>query len=91
MKHDIPFNSLSIFELGGSADRGSDDDQAVGLQHVRMTSISAPITSKRSSTSRLQTPSPSNLNELLIEGSSTPNVTVESEYPSNTQIHGKKN
>uniref|UniRef100_A0A336LNI0 CSON005640 protein n=1 Tax=Culicoides sonorensis TaxID=179676 RepID=A0A336LNI0_CULSO len=69
------------YQQGESTDRGPNDDQSIGLQNIRKTSISAPISSKKNSNSRAHTPSPSNLNDILNEGSSsTPKGASEKSY-----------
>ena len=59
--------------IGGSADRDSDDGRPLTLANSRRPSISAPISRKPTSGSRVHSPPPSSPNELLQDGStSTP-------------------
>lgn len=69
---------LLFFIPGSATDRDSDDGQNLSLQSIRRPSISAPISTKKSTNSRVHTPPANSSVEILEDGvSSTPIVDSE--------------
>lgn len=67
-----------IFKTGSSIDREPDEGSTLSLQNVQRPSISAPISAKKCTSSRVHTPPLNNIGDLLAEGSSsTPKISLD--------------